>query len=336
MVTPPNNARTGQTDLTLSANTAQRFRHLSKNRDNRQNIFKGKIPKVGAVIGRKGEGLSTKETYRNFIEQLRRYVKINITPGGKDLVFILDNLWPVEKNTWAPEDTTDDKAENRVQMEKWKMAIKGYHDHTMQCLEENSSQLYDIIYGQCTSRQLQTNLKTLPKFKDMHTTCGVVALLSHVKLQSLGVEQKTQDPYKATFFLLKGLSNLQQGKCEGCDTYATKFRDYLQTLQIAGAEIFAHPSLQTLELLHTILEGTRHTTKNATDAELTKAKHISTDRYQQAVCLLENADARHYSPLLSSLQNDVVTGHNKFSTSVTRCYELLSKWGKSPVPSTNQ
>ena len=321
------NSNTQQT-TPESSNAPASNRNSNSNNKNRSTAashsttsFKGKTPDVGAIIGTKGESLSNKDTYRNFIEQLRGYVKIHIKPGGNDLVHILDHLTEIDTSNWEPADPTQDKATNIVKMEKWKMAMKRYHER-LQCLEDNTSQLYDIIYGQCT-RQLQTDLKALPSFEEMQSSSDAAQLLKHIKLLSSGVEQKTQDPYEAMFFLQRNFFNMRQGEREMCDTYVTKFRDYIQTLEIAGADIFYHPSLHVVEL-RTLLEDSGRTIDEATDAERTQAKHIAIERYK-SICFLENSDSRRYLPLLTNLRNDVITGNNKFPSTVTRAYELISK-----------
>ena len=287
-------------------------------------IFNGDNPEVGAVIGIRAE--NSKNSFKNFQEKLARYV-MSEYEYGRDIVAVVktvDDFNIEEKEPSEPGPTTDASgaavpvSTSSTTWRRYEMEYKEFLSRARQ-FEENKAKLYSLVLGQCT-HALRAELKGLEEYEDQDSDFNCVWLLQQVKLISSGVEQRVQNPYESIFLLMRSLVNMRQGEHETCDAYATRFRDMIHTIELAGISCTVHESLLEHELKKEDL-----TTATASDEAIAEATEKTMENFK-AVLMLENADPKRFKGLWNDLRSDMAKGTDVFPTTQVATFDLLNHW----------
>jgi Zinc knuckle len=225
-----------------------------------------------------------------------------------------------------PDDPTDPN--DRVALKKWERNYDEYRKWKIS-LDENVKTLYNLVWGQC-SESMQQKIESLPNFEDMETKNDGIALLVAIK--------NTSYDFQSQMYRLESINNalykllvLRQGQHHSPTQYFDQFTNCLAVYVYCGGSTLPDPGCMEF-----VAAQQGWDMKKLTEPQKAIAREMS-----WANLFILHADRNRYGSLITDLQNQYLSGVNKYPTTLNEALTRLSHWkdpnanGRNTNSSTN-
>ena len=184
-------------------------------------------------------------------------------------------------------------------------------------LESNLKTLYSIVWGQCSDIMRQ-KIQALPTHETMSLTGDGLGLLRAIKDMSFNFQSQkyvSQALHEAKKNFYKfGQYNMTPS------AYLESFQNLVDVIEHCGGTIGLEPGIQKA-----LAVERGEDLAAITAAERAVIDSDARDMYLATAFIL-GADKTRYGRLLESLENEFLMGQNKYPTTVTLAYGLLTNW----------
>jgi hypothetical protein len=209
--------------------------------------------------------------------------------------------------------STATKTETRI----WEKKVDEYVRKISQ-IEENMKTLYSLVWGQC-SDVIRARIEALDNYQDMTNQSDSIKLLKSIKSLVFNFESQKYRPL-AIHEGMKRFYSIYQDKHATCQSYLEKFQNCVDVLDHCGGSIGHIPGLVNATLMDNNIDFL-----TASKEEMADAVKASQDKYL-AVAFILGSDRNRYGKLIENLENDYTQGQNRYPTTLTSAYGLLTNW----------
>ena len=298
---------TGQnrnTENRRNDNKKKGYRNISDM--NEQKGWEGEEPKMGSVLGLRGEWLEKKVSFEVFLEKTTDYILRELT-NPRDIVGAIRDLkdpnTDFRKNN-LPKDLTTKQKGSDVEVAIQAQRIKMYAIREAD-MNNNMDKVYGLVKGQC-STSLRTVIKQDPDFVDKDEQHDILWLLKKLKEVTSGLDTKSNKRSNLHEAILVFFT-MKQGENESDSNYMKRFETNLETLITAGGKhIMCSPDLMDKD------------GDEGTEEEI----EIEENKFK-AICYIKRGDPNRYTSLLNDLKHAAYVGRDEYPDTPAGAFDLM-------------
>ena len=298
---------TGQnrnTENRRNDNKKKGYRNISDM--NEQKGWEGEEPKMGSVLGLRGEWLEKKVSFEVFLEKTTDYILRELT-NPRDIVGAIRDLkdpnTDFRKNN-LPKDLTTKQKGSDVEVAIQAQRIKMYTIREAD-MNNNMDKVYGLVKGQC-STSLRTVIKQDPDFVDKDEQHDILWLLKKLKEVTSGLDTKSNKRSNLHEAILVFFT-MKQGENESDSKYMKRFETNLETLITAGGKhIMCSPDLMDKD------------GDEGTEEEI----EIEENKFK-VICYIKRGDPNRYNSLLNDLKHAAYVGRDEYPNTPAGAFDLM-------------
>jgi hypothetical protein len=281
----------------------------------RYNKFEGRCEELKGHIYDYGKSKNT-DQFVQTTKKIKNYVGRNYKNSG-DITIAISKL----KKPTLEEPNEPDDPDDKIQFKKWESEYDAYCKNT-KINEENVKTLYNLVWGQCTDA-MQQKIASLATFEAMEKESDDIALLIAIKDTSYHY-QSQKYRIESIHDALYRLMTFKQGQYMTTQKYYEQFTNLLAVYIHCGGSKEPDPGC-----LAYVAELHGWDVDGITDEQKAMVRELS-----WANLPITHADRNRYVTFITGLQNDYLTGNNKYPATLNEAYSRLTHW-KDPN-ATNQ
>jgi hypothetical protein len=187
-------------------------------------------------------------------------------------------------------------------------------------LEHNIRQVYALVWGQCTEI-LQQRIEAEDGFASMSDENNGLLLLKTIKNITYRYQSQKYIPH-SLFESKKRFYTQFQGRTMTTQQYHVQFQNAVDVIKHSGGNIGDDLGVEQMVL------GTRD--KDSLTAAEKRNLADDVEQRSLAVAFILCADRLRFGKLVEDMENNYLQGNNKYPTTVSAAYHLLSNWKQDP------
>lgn len=271
--------------------------------------FEGKCEAIKQHVYDVVPGKNGFDVFAKTTTEIGEYIASNVPNAGEfTLVMRPENLgFPTIA---APDDPADPT--NLVQVERWKAANKRY-DKLIEQREENQKRAYAIVWGQC-SPTIQDRVKANDGYLAINTNLDLIGLLGLIRT-SMYTGATSKDKIHSLIDAMDKFHSFKQTSRMDNATYLRTFQSHIEAIDHLRGDFGVHHTL--------IIDRMIEDNEDTDDLDVYMEKRDEIREEVVAKYFLTKSDPKRYASLIASIQNDFISGQDKYPKTLNKAYDLL-------------
>jgi hypothetical protein len=287
----------------------QTKKHKKKNFVQRTSAFEGKCESIKQHVYDVTPGENGFDVFSKTTTEIGEYIASNVANAGEfTLVMRPDNLgFPT---LTPPEDVIDQT--NMMEVEHWKDSNRRYQK-AMEQRDENRKCAYAIVWGQC-SPTVQDGVKASTNYAAINSNLDLIGLLGLI-CTSMYTGATSKDKIHLLLEAMDRFHAFKQGPCMDNATYLRVFQNHIEAIDHLDGDFGVHNALIVTRMID------NNEDPDNKSAWITIKEAITEEVV--AKYLLMKSDPKRYASLLASIQNNYVSGSDRYPKTLTKSYDMV-------------